>query len=118
MRAIIHNGDDLPLHITGQRVQQYERRIYFDAVGGVQYKLYYGDDKLGTPVYDFSKLFQKDPSATDLQADAEEANPEYIGRPDERPWSDRHPAVLWVAIISAVLMLAGIALRSMRFARA
>ena len=118
VRAIIHNGDDLPLHITGQRVQQYERRIYFDAVGGVQYKLYYGDDKLGTPVYDFSKLFQKDPSATDLQADAEEANPEYIGRPDERPWSDRHPAVLWVAIISAVLMLAGIALRSMRFAKA
>jgi hypothetical protein len=53
-----------------------------------------------------------------LQLDAEEANPEYIGRPDERPWSDRHPAVLWVAIISAVLMLAGIALRSMLFAKA
>ena len=118
VRAIIHNGDDVPLRITAERVEQYERRIYFDAAGGAEYKLYYGDDKLEPPVYDFSKLFQKDPAANEAQLAAEESNPEYAGRPDDRPWSDRHPAVLWVAIISAVLMLGGIALRSLRFAKA
>lgn len=118
LRAIIHNGDDAPLHITGERVEQYERRIYFDAASGAEYRLYYGDDKLGTPVYDFSKLFQKDSGANEAQLGAEEANAQYAGRPDERPWSDRHPAVLWAAIISAVLMLGGIALRSMRLAKA
>jgi len=118
VRAIIHNGDDAPLRITGERVEQYERRIYFDAANGADYKLYYGDVKLEPPVYDFAKLFQKDPAANEAQLAAQEANPEYAGRPDDRPWSDRHPAVLWVAIISAVLMLGGIALRSMRFAKA
>ena len=118
VRAIIHNGDDMPLRITGERVEQYERRIYFDAASGAEYRLYYGDDKLEPPVYDFSKLFQKDPAANEAQLAAQEANPEYAGRPDDRPWSDRHPAVLWAAIIVAVLMLGGIALRSMRFAKA
>jgi Protein of unknown function (DUF3999) len=114
LRAIIHNGDDLPLKLTGARLQQYERRIYFDSSSGTQLRLYYGDEKMGAPVYDYAKLFQHDPNASEVQLSAEEANAAYIGRPDERPWSERHPAVLWVAILAAVLMLGGIALRSMR----
>jgi len=45
---------------------------------------------------------------------AEEANSAYTGRPDDRPWSERHPAVLWAAIIAAVLILGSIAVRSMK----
>jgi hypothetical protein len=116
LRAIIHNGDDLPLKIAGARLQQYERRIYFDATSGTQAKLYYGDEKLGPPVYDYAKLFQKDAGASLVLLGAEEINNAYTGRPDERPWSERHPAVLWGAILAAVLILGGIALRSMRAA--
>jgi hypothetical protein len=116
LRAIIHNGDDLPLKITGERLQQYERRIYFDATSGTQAKLYYGDEKVGPPVYDYAKLFQKDAGASLVLLGAEEMNNAYTGRPDERPWSERHPAVLWGAILAAVLILGGIALRSMRAA--
>jgi hypothetical protein len=47
---------------------------------------------------------------------SEEANTSYSGRPDDRPWSERHPAVLWAAIIAAVLILGGIAMRSMKTA--
>ena len=118
LRAIIHNGDDAPLRITGAHVQQYERRIYFDSAAGAQPKLYYGDEKLGAPVYDYAKLFQKDAGAGQVQLGAEEANLAYTGRPDERPWSERHPAVLWAAILAAVLILGGIALRSLRSATA
>ena len=114
VRVIIHNGDDVPLKITGARLQQYERRIYFDADSGAQPRLYYGDAQLEAPVYDYAKLFQKDVTASQVPLGAEKANAAYTGRPDERPWSERHPAVLWVAIIAAVLILGSIALRSMK----
>lgn len=114
LRAIIHNGDDSPLKITGARLQQYERRIYFDCDAGSALDIYYGDEKLDAPVYDYAKLFQSDATAKPLQMDAEQTNAGYAGRPDERPWSERHPAVLWAAILAAVAVLGGIAVRSMK----
>jgi hypothetical protein len=118
LRAVIHNGDDAPLRITRARLQQYERRIYFDSDAGASLGLYYGDGKLNAPVYDYAKLFQADASAAQLQLGAEEANAGYAGRPDDRPWSERHPAVLWAAILAAVAILGGIAVRSIQGAAA
>ena len=116
LRAVIHNGDDAPLKITRARLQQYERRIYFDCDAGASPALYYGDDKLNAPVYDYAKLFQSDASAAQVQLGAEEANAAIPGRPDDRPWSERHPAVLWAAILAAVAILGGIAMRSLKSA--
>jgi hypothetical protein len=116
LRAVIHNGDDAPLRITRARLQQYERRIYFDCDAGASLGLYYGDQELNAPVYDYAKLFQSDVSAGQVQMGAEEANAGYTGRPDERPWSERHPAVLWAAILAAVAILGGIAVRSIKTA--
>jgi hypothetical protein len=118
LRAVIHNGDDAPLRITGTRLQQYERRIYFDCDAGAALSLYYGDHKLNAPVYDYAKLFQSDASAGQVQLGAEEANAGYTGRPDDRPWSERHPAVLWGSILAAVAILGGIAVRSIKSAAA
>jgi Protein of unknown function (DUF3999) len=114
LKVIIHNGDDAPLKITAVHLQQYERRIYLDANAETHLTLYYGDEKLTTPVYDYAKLFQKDANADQVQLSAEELNAAYTGRPDDRPWSERHPALLWATIIAAVLILGGIALRSMK----
>lgn len=114
LRAVIHNGDDAPLKITRARLQQYERRIYFDCDAGASPALNYGDDKLHAPVYDYAKLFQREASAAQVQLGAEEANAAYTGRPDDRPWSERHPAVLWAAILAAVAILGGIAMRSLK----
>jgi len=114
LKVIIHNGDDPPLKITGVRLQQYQRRIYFNSSSSLQ--LYYGDEKLESPVYDYAKLFQKDPQATEAQLGPQRSNSAYTGRPDERPWSEKHPALLWVAIIAAVLVLGAVALRSMKAA--
>jgi Protein of unknown function (DUF3999) len=113
-KVILHNGDDAPLKITAVHLQQYERRIYLDANAEAHFTLYYGDEKLATPVYDYAKLFQKDANADQVQLSAEELNAAYTGRPDDRPWSERHPAFLWVTIIAAVVILGGIALRSMK----
>ena len=116
LRAVIHNGDDAALRITHARLQQYERRIYFDCDAGASLALYYGDQKLSAPVYDYAKLFQSDVSAEQVQIGAEEANAGYAGRPDDRPWSERHPAVLWAAILAAIALLGGIAVRSIKAA--
>jgi hypothetical protein len=118
LRAVIHNGDDAPLRITRARLQQYERRIYFDCEAGTSLALYYGDQKLDAPVYDYAKLFQTDVSAAQVQMGGEEANAGYTGRPDDRPWSERHPAVLWAAILAAVAILGGVAVRSIKSAAA
>jgi len=116
IKVIIYNGDDPPLKLTSARLQQLERRIYFDAPASGQITLYYGDEKLEPPVYDYAKLFLLANDAAPAQPGGEVANAAYTGRPDERPWTERHPAVLWIAIVAAVLVLGAIALRSMKSA--
>jgi hypothetical protein len=116
IKVIIHNGDDTPLKLTGARLEQLERRIYFEAPASGQVKLYYGDEKLERPVYDYAKLFLREKTATAAQIRAETNNTAFTGRPDDRPWSERHPMVLWIGIVGAVAVLGTIALRSMRTA--
>lgn len=114
IKVIVHNGDDPPLRLSGARLQQLERRVYFDAPASGPLRLYYGDAKLAAPDYDYAKLFSQDNAAPAAQLGPEVANPAYTGRPDDRPWSERHPLVLWAVIIAAVLTLGALALRSMR----
>jgi hypothetical protein len=114
IKVVIHNGDDPPLKLTNVSLQQLERRLYFDAPTGGQLTLYYGDEKLERPVYDYAKLFQRAKTGAAAQLGPEASNAAYTGRPDDRPWSERHPAVLWITIIAAVGVLGGIALRSIR----
>jgi hypothetical protein len=112
LKVTIHNGDDPPLKITGVHLEQYERRLYFSSSEAPH--LYYGDEKLDAPVYDYAKLFQAEAAAAPAKLGPEQTNTAYTGRPDERPWSDKHPAVLWIAIGAAVLVLGVLALRSMK----
>jgi len=116
IKVIIYNGDDPPLKLTSARLQQLERRIYFDAPASGQVTLYYGDEKLEPPVYDYAKLFLLAKDAAPAPPGAESTNAAYTGRPDERQWTERHPAILWLAIVAAVLVLGAIALRSMKSA--
>jgi hypothetical protein len=118
IKVTVHNGDDLPLKLTGARLEQHERRIYFEDAGQGGLTLYYGDGKLESPVYDYATLFLQQRNAGAAQLGVESTNAAYTGRPDERPWSERHPAVLWIAIVAAVLVLGALALRSMKTAAA
>jgi hypothetical protein len=114
LKAVIQNGDDPPLKITGAHLQQWERRIYFDADAGERPWLYYSDEKLAAPEYDYAKLFQKDAHVEPVALDPETNNAAYTPRADDRPWSDQHPALLWAAILAAVLILGAVALRSLQ----
>jgi hypothetical protein len=110
----VDNGDNPPLDITAVQPLTLERRVYFDPQGKTTLKLYYGDDKLSAPVYDYARFFHLDDSPVQAQLDPGTHNPQYSGRPDQRPWSERHTAILWTAMLIAVLALAILALRGLR----
>ena len=110
----IDNGDNPPLSIASAQPLMIERRVYFDPQGKSSLKLYYGDEKLSAPVYDYARFFHLDASAAQAQPDQGAHNSQYAGRADERPWSERHTAVLWAAMLLAVLALAVLAIRGLR----
>lgn len=110
----VDNGDDPPLPILQIRPQSVERRVYFEPQGKSNLKLYYGDDKLGSPVYDYAKFFREDPSAIPAKLGDETANSAFTTRPDDRPWSEKHKAILWAAMLLAVAVLGSLAFRGLR----
>jgi hypothetical protein len=113
----IDNGDNPPLAIIAAEPLSLERRIYFDPQGKTALRLYYGDEKLSAPVYDYARFFHLDAAPAEAQLGPGAHNARYTGRPDERPWSERHMGILWGAMILAVLALGVVALRGLRTER-
>jgi hypothetical protein len=110
----VDNGDDQPLAFDRIQPQSLERRLYFEPQGKTSLKLYYGDKMLTPPVYDYAKFFREDPNAAPAQLAPETLNAAYNGRPDDRPWSERHKGILWAALLLAVAVLAMLAIRGLR----
>ncbi|MGZ4733745.1 MAG: hypothetical protein ACXVZH_16555, partial [Terriglobales bacterium] len=114
LRITVDNGDNPPLSISGVELLSVERRVYFAPQGRSLLKLYYGDDKLDAPIYDYARFFKADPAAAKAELSAGAHNQAYTGRPDDRPWSERHKAVLWLAMLLAVIVLAALAIRGLK----
>jgi hypothetical protein len=112
----VHNGDDRPLPIQDIRLLSIQRRVYFNAPSDPALKLYYGDPKLTAPTYDYAKLFHREDAAVPATLGSGQHNPAYTGRPDDRPWTERHGWLLWAALIIAVLGLGAVAIRNVRTA--
>ena len=108
----IDNGDDAPLTFASVRLQMLERTLCFEAGANTGYALYYGDSALSAPRYDYATLFATQANASPATAGPEQPNPAYQSRPDERPFTEKHPALLWMALIAVVALLGIIALRS------
>jgi hypothetical protein len=108
----IDNGDDSPIALTSVKLEMLERTLCFDAIPGGKYILYYGDPALSAPRYDYATLFSPDPSAARAVLGPEQENSEYRPRPDARPFTERHPALLWAALVLVIVLLGGTALRS------
>lgn len=110
----IENGDDAPLPVERVQLQSVERRMYFNPDGKSSLSLYYGDEKLDSPTYDYEQFFKEDPAALEARLGPDQHNAAYMGRPDDRPWSEQHKALLWVAMILAVIALLAITVRGFR----
>lgn len=112
----VDNEDNPPLAIEAVQPLSLERRVYFDPHGKTSLTLYYGDEKLSAPVYDYARFFHLDASPAEAQLGAGSHNPAYTGRPDDRPWSDQHMGILWAVMILAVVALTALAIRGLRSA--
>ncbi len=108
----IDNGDDAPLQPASIRLLMLQRDLCFDAATGSAYTLYYGDPALTSPRYDYAGLFAPQMDAARSTAGPEQANPAYQPRPDERPFTEKYPALLWIALALVVATLGAIALRT------
>ena len=114
--AIVHHGDDAPLPEAAVTPLAVERRLYFDAPGASDLTLYFGDPESTAPEYDFARLFSEEAAAAPARLVTISGNPAYRPRPDLRPWSERNPSVLGMALALAVLVLGGLAVRALRTA--
>jgi hypothetical protein len=113
-KLVIHNLSDKPLPIIQVSPLSYERRVYFEPQSRSDFVVYFSDPKTDPPAYDFSRLFQEDPSAARATLESASANVAYKGRPDERPWSERNAWVMWMALVIAVVGLGAVALRGIK----
>ena len=110
--STIRNGDDAPVQLHSVRLQMMERDLCFHAAGATGYTLYYGDAALTAPQYDYATLFTPQLDAAHAQAGPETRNPIYQPRPDTRPFTEKHPMLLWMSLVLVILLLGVIALRS------
>jgi hypothetical protein len=108
------NGDDAPIRFAHVRLEMLERDVCFESAARASYVLYYGDAALALPRYDYARWFALQPTAAVAVLGPETVNAAYQQRPDQRPFTERHPVLLWVALIVVILLLGFIALRSAR----
>lgn len=112
----ILNRDDVPVPMTSVRLEMLERNLCFDATAGSAYTLYYGDKALVAPTYDYATLFAPEKNPAVAQLGPEAPNQVYQPRPDERPFTEKHPVLLWVALILVIALLGLVAYRSFKAA--
>lgn len=111
VEAAIENGDDQPLPITSVRLEMRQRKLCFD-IPSAPLNLYYGDDRLDAPVYDYARLFRAAPHPLTATLGPEQSNPAYQPEADTRSFTDRHPEVLWIALLVVICVLGAVAVRA------
>ncbi len=110
----IDNGNDAPLPLTAIRLEARQRKLCFDPPTTSPITLFYGDSTLSVPKYDYARLFSLSENAHTAQLGPEQLNPAYSVRPDDRPYTERHPHLLWIALLGVICVLALVAIRSSR----
>jgi hypothetical protein len=112
VEVAVDNGDDTPLPIKAIRLEMRQRKICFDTTSAQPLTLFYGDSALTAPQYDYARLFSPSDAMREARLGPEQLNPAYRDRPDSRAFTERHPHLLWIALLIAVCILAIVAIRS------
>ena len=112
LRLRVHNGDNAPLPVRRIALSAFRRQLRFPSSGAGQYWIYYGNPDVKRPSYDFANIVSSQAKAAVAALGSEEMNPNY--RPPatpQKPWSDRHPRVLYAVLAAAVLGMGYVAVR-------
>jgi len=109
----VDNGDDSPLPLASVQLEMRQRRICFDATNST-YTFMYGDSALHAPVYDYGRFFTPSMHPTLATLTPEYRNPTFTARPDNRPYTERHPEFIWVILLAVLAVFSSIVLRNSR----
>jgi hypothetical protein len=112
VEVAVENGNDTPLPITAVRLEMRQRKLCFDVPTSEPPTLYYGDPALTAPQYDYARLFSTAGSSRTAELSPEQKNLAYRPRPDTRPITERHPELLWIALLAVICSLAVVAVHS------
>jgi len=87
--------------------------VLFHPVQNRSYRLIYGTFPATSPQYDLARTLhiQANEEMAHLGLVAEEATSNYA---DPRPFTERHPNLLWIALGVAIVLLGYAALRALR----
>jgi len=112
-RIEILNANDQPLTNMHLELTGLPRGLTFPVEPAHSYRLLYGNQKAASTQYDFGRVFgRSDKKVLVLtQLGAEELTANYA---DPRPFTERHPNLLWLALAIAVVLLGYAALRALR----
>jgi hypothetical protein len=114
LRLRIFNGDDRPVPVRSVTLETLERRVKFLPAAAGEYWLYYGDPEAQPPTYDLGTILARRSPAPEvlLAAASEQRNPAYRPPPPPlKPWSERHPEVLYGTLAAAILGMGYVTVR-------
>jgi hypothetical protein len=114
LRLRMFNGDNLPVPVERIYVETLKRLVKFQAPSEGDYWMYYGNPTARTPMYDLAAILSRQtPSLETTPMVAEwQLNPEYRPAPGQaKPWSERHPAVLYGALAAAIVVMGLVTVR-------
>ena len=112
-RVEVLNASDAPLSEVRLSLTMPLRFALFHPASGRSYRLIYGNFRATHPQYDLARTLHIQPNEVmaHLVLGAEESTSNYA---DPRPFTERHPNLLWIALGIAVVLLGSAALRAMR----
>ena len=112
-RIEVLNASDAPLAGVTATLLATPRVLLFFPQPGHTYRILYGNDTARQPTYDLARTF--DPHTWPETAAATLANEVATANfLDTRPFTERHPYVLWIAFLFAVAALGYAALRALK----
>jgi hypothetical protein len=109
----ILNGNDAPLSSVQMSLTMSSRFALFHPKENRTYRLLYGNDRATSPQYDLARTLhiQGNEVMLPLTLGPEEPTSNYA---DPRPFTERHPTLLWFSLAVAVALLGYAALRALR----
>ena len=119
LRLTVIDDRNEPLSLVGTTVFSAAREVLFElpAAGSAPLRLYYGNPDAIAPHYDLNARLDAGAAAPRprLALGSQRANPDYSPRP--KPFTERHPWLVYAILIAACVVLAGLLWEILRSAR-